>query len=211
VLLILAVPRTIAALVGLGADHALYEISWARTPERNDVVAGIAALSEAVEWVPSSARFVQLASLELELAWSLPADDPRRMTTARDAERHLTEGLVLNPANGIAWLRLASTRELLGAPARAIASCVVQSLDMAPNFRGVWLPRARFVLLFWPAMTVEEKLAARHQLRTIWNAHEVYHKSLVQLARETGALAFLQWSLGDEGSAQAEFRKLTQH
>lgn len=208
-LVALALPRTVAAFIGLGAERALYDVSWGRTPQRPDVVAGIAALSRAIEWQPSAKRLIDLASLELELAFSKPTDDAGKTTMAADAERHLVEGLRLNPADGVAWLRLAWAKQILGAPRETIARCVAQSLDMAPNVRSLWLPRAPLLFSYWSAMTLEEQLAVRHQLYTIWNADEAYRTPLVKVAAHAENLALLQWSLGNDPVAQGEFERLT--
>ena len=207
-LLVLAVPRTIAAWAGLDAQPALHEVNRAQTPKPDDVVAGIAGLKRAIEWVPSARRFIDLATLEFELGLSLPADDARRQEAFESAQAHFIEGLSLNPVDGLAWLRLAWVREGLKQPARSVAVCLVQSLDMAPHMRPLWLARARMLLVYWSSMTVEEVLTVRRQLQTIWSAEPGMRRPLVQMAQEVSQLVTLYWALGEDPEVRAEFTRI---
>lgn len=207
-LLALAVPRTLAALGAIEAEVALYEANWERTPTPDDLTSGIAGLKRAVEWAPSAKKLIDLAFLELVLALSLPVDSSQRNEALEDAEAHSIAGLALNPANGMGWLRLALVREQRGSPARAVVDCVVLSLDMAPNRRTTWLARSRLLMVYWPAMTIEERLLASRQFRTIWSVDPVARQALVQIAREVGWLSLLQLTLGTDPETQANFAKI---
>ncbi|UYN97259.1 MAG: hypothetical protein KIT25_10125 [Enhydrobacter sp.] len=207
-LLALAVPRTMAAWAGLGAQPALHEVKEAREPRPEDIAAGIAALQRAIEWVPSAKRLIDLATLELEEAKRLPIGEPRREEMLRSAEAHFVEGLSLNPVDGTAWLRLAWTRAFLGASARSVVSCLVQSIDMAPNQRNLWLVRARMLLAYWPWMNAEEAPIVRRQFRTIWTIDPAMRRPLVQIAHALKRLSVLEESLKDDPEAQTEFEKL---
>jgi hypothetical protein len=198
----------VAALESVKADSALYEVNSGRTPKPADVVAGVAGLDAAMVWVPSAKRLTNLATLELELALLPKHEESRRSEVLADAERHFVEGLALNPVDGPAWYRFAVVRSLRQAPPRAIAECLMQSLDMAPNMRGLWLPRARLLMANWEGLEPDEVAAVQRQLRTIWAADPAMRRPLAQTAREIGRLAVLQQTLGNDPGIQAGFIKI---
>lgn len=208
-LLALAVPRTIAAWAGFGARITMYDgVDWGRTPKPEDVVAGIAGLNRAIEWVPSARRLIDLATLEFEQARALPFEEPRREQVLKSAEAHFIEGLSLNPVDGVAWLRLAWTRASLGAPARSVVVCLIQSIDMAPHRRELWLVRGRMLLTYWPWMNAEETPIVQRQLRTVWTVDSAMRRPLVQMAHDLKRLSVLEQALKDEPGAPPEVEKL---
>lgn len=210
VLLFLAVPRTIAAWEASTATRALMDLSWRHAPKPDDVAAGISGLTGAIRWIRSAEYLGDLGTLEMQQALQAREDEPRRTEAAARAERDLVEALRLNPANGLYWMRLAWIREMLERPKREIASCLIQSLDMAPNERGYWVVRARFLMAYWSQLTAEEAVAASRQFQMIWKVAPGSRKELVTAARDLDRMALLQWSLGDDPVDQAELKKLTQ-
>ena len=202
--LVLAVPRTLAAVAALDAETALNEANWERTPKPDDLTRGINGLKRAIEWVPSSKRLIDLAFLELVLALSLPEGSPARNASLADAEAHSIAGLALNPTSGMGWLRLALVREQRGAAARAIVDCLIQSVNMAPNRRTTWLSRVRLLLIYWPEMTPEERLLVRRQVLTIWSAEPGSRRYLVQVAVRANWLFQLYEELGGDPTARNE-------
>lgn len=208
-LLVLAVPRTIAAWAGFDARITMYDdVNRGRAPKPEDAVAGIAGLERAIEWVPSASRLIDLATLEFEVGKVLLVTEPRREQVLRSAEAHLLQGLARNPVDGLAWLRLAWTRAFLGAPARSVVASLMQSIDMAPNRRELWLTRARMLLTYWPWMNAEEQPIVRRQLRTVWTVDQAMRRPLVQMAHDLKRLPVLRESLADDAEMLALFEKL---
>lgn len=207
-LIYLSIPRTIAAWTSLEAQTAIDKLQNGKLPSDQELVHGASALQSALAWAPSPRRLTDLALLELEQASRLPVASPARNELLVKAELHLIDGLVANPANGFAWLRLAIVRELRGAPARQVALALAQSLDMAPNMRKLWLPRASLFFVYWRDLTFEELLAMRAQLRTIWTADPDSRRALMQAAGQAGQLAVLSWALQDSPPSQADVEKI---
>jgi hypothetical protein len=210
-LLVLGVPRTIAAWEALAAHPALekLEVGKAR-PSDEELAEAVAGLERAVAWVPSARRYSDLAFLEVEQLLRQPPDSAQRAVLLARAEQHLVDSLLANPADGFAWLRLAIVREQRGAPPREIAIALAQSLDVAPNVRQLWLPRATMLLGYWRAFTVEELLAMRAQLRTIWTMGKALRLPLLYVAEGLGQTPMIGWAIGDDPAAQAEFDKLNE-
>jgi hypothetical protein len=206
-LLAFGIPRTIAAWEDLAAQPALEKIWVGKTPSEAQLSEGIAGLQRAVAWVPSARRLTDWAMLELQQAVGLPPGDASRTELLSRAEQHLIDGLIANPADGFAWVRLAIVRELRGASGRQIALALAQSLDMAPNDRRLWLFRARMFLNYWRYLTPDELFAMRSQLRTIWTADKATSIPLLQAAQRADALPVIVWALSDDAAAQEKFEQ----
>lgn len=211
-LVVLGVPRTIAAWEALAAHSALEKLEIGKvTPSDAELAEAVAGLERSVAWVPASRRFADLAFLEVEQVLRLPVDDPERAALLARAEQHLVSSLLANPADGFAWLRLAIVREQAGMPPRQIAIALAQSLDVAPNVRQLWLPRAMLLLSYWRYLTVDELLAMRAQLRTIWTVGKAMRLPLLDAADRLGEAPLISWGIGDDRAGQAEFEKLSEN
>lgn len=207
-LLYLAVPRTMASWASLDARPAIEKLSDGKAPSDLELKAGVSGLQRAIAWIPSGRRLTDLALLELEQAVRLPTTDPARELRLTRAERHLVEGLVAAPMNGFAWFRLAIVRELRQAPPREVAAALVQSLDMAPNMRKLWLARASMCLAYWREFTFEELLAVRAQLRTIWTTDPAMQRALMRDAWQSGQVPVLVWVLSEAAPSELEIETL---
>jgi hypothetical protein len=207
-LLYLAVPRTFAAWAGLDAQPALEKLQEGKPPSDVELATGISGLQRALGWVASARRLTDLAMLELAQAERLPIADSARLRLLASAERHLLDGLAVNPVNGFAWLRLALIRELRGAPPREIAAALAQSLDMAPNTRKLWLPRMALFIVYWRDLSFDELLAVRAHLRTIWEVDAAIRRPLTQAALQAGELPILVWALGDNPASPEDIERL---
>ena len=206
-LLVLAVPRTIAAWSALGAEPALDKLLVDKSPYDAELAGGVIALERAILWTPSGRRLTDLALLEAVQAERLSPGSPRREELLAQSERHLMDGLVADPADGFAWLRLAVVRELRGAKSQQIAAALAQSLDVAPNMQRLWIPRAGMMLRYWRSLDVDELLQMRSQLRTIWGVPR-YRRQLIQVADMVAAAEIVHWALIGETSAGAEYDEL---
>jgi hypothetical protein len=207
-LLVLAVPRTLAAWASLDAVPAIDKLQMGQTPSADELTNGVTALKRALDWTPSARRLADLALLELEQAFRFPKEDSRRAELLGVAEQHLVAGLRMNPANGFAWLRLATVRELQGAPARQVAVALTQSLDVAPNMRKLWIPRAAGLLAYWRYLTVDELQALRGHLRAIWTADKTMRLPLMRAAQQVEQFPILAWSLTEDPIALEELERL---
>lgn len=207
-LLGLAVPRTMAAWEALAAQPAIQKLEIGARPSTEAVDAGIAALTRALRWVSTSRHLTDLAMLELELARWMTAEEPMRGTWLARSEEHLVEGLAANPADGYAWLRLAIVRHLRQAGGRPVAAPLIRSVDVAPNTRSLWLPRAEYLLTYWPVFEADELTVMRGQLRTIWSADEASRRLLLEMAARSNQLVIVGWALAQDLADYQEFEAL---
>lgn len=201
-------PRTLASWAGLPAQTALVKLRDGNTPSDRDLKEGISALERALQWVPTGRRLTDLALLEFTQAQRLPLSDSTRAAMLASAERHSVDGLAMDPVDGFAWFRLAAVRSLRQEPTRDVAAALLQSLDMAPNARRLWIPRATLCLAYWRAFTYEELLAVRAQLRTIWTTDAKLREPLLQGALQARGLPVLIWALKDNAPTEADVQSL---
>jgi hypothetical protein len=188
----------LAAWATLEAQPAISALQGGKRPADSELVQGIAGLRRAIGWAVSARRLTDLALLEVEQADRLPeGESANRQRLLVSAEKNLLAGLAANPSNGFAWLRLALVREQLQAPPRSIVEAVLQSVDMSPNMRKLWPPRASLMLAYWRQFRPDEMPILRAQLRTMWSSHEAFRRQLVQAARQTGQTLLLLWAIGD--------------
>jgi hypothetical protein len=196
-----------AAWSALGAAPALDKLQMDKSPYDAELATGILALERSISWVSSGKRLTDLALLLAVQAERLPNSDPRREGLLMQSEQHLVNGLLADPADGFAWLRLAVVRELRGGQSRQIAAALAQSIDVAPNMRRLWLFRAGLMLRYWRSLSVDELWAMQSQLRTIWSIPN-YRLPLLQIADKLGQAPMLRWALSGDATAEAEFDQL---
>lgn len=208
VLLALGAPRTVAAWYNFAAQPAIERLQAQQAPSPSQVADGIIALQNSLSWSESARRTGDLALLELVQSLALSGNDPQRKSRLAQSEQHQVESLVANPADGFGWLRLAMIRELRGASRRQIAVAVAKSLDMAPNVRALWIPRATMFFVYWLDLTSDELLAMRSQLQMVWSEDETVRLPLLQAASRTGGLPLVSWALSSNDGALREFEAL---
>lgn len=207
-LLVLAIPRTVAAWAALDVEPPIAKLNRAVAPSRDELVECVKASQKALRWVGSARRWANLSRCELQLARQSPKGSPAQLLWLTRAEDHTREGLLANPADGYGWLRLAAIRVQRGAEAAAIVSPLMTSLDTAPNRRLLWWDRAWLLLSYAPQMTPEELLILRHQLRTIWTYAPAYRPYLLEFAHALDRLNVLTWALGDDPEAMDELNTM---
>lgn len=209
ILLCLGIPRTIAAWATIEGDTAFDRI-WAIPPASDlDLKSGVAAFVRAIEWQPSGLRLIRLGVIEITQAQRLAATAPERAPLLEQAERHLLEGLSIDPANGFGWHVVAVVRQLRNAPPRRIAVAAMQSLDMAPSARFLWLPRARVLFAYAADLKEDELLSVHRQLRMIWKADPNLRQPLIVTAFSMGNINLLLTALEKDEEAKSELEKLT--
>lgn len=204
-LVTLGIPRTMAAWYNAAAEPALQKLNMQGTPSAEELATGVAALQRSLLWDRSARRLADLSWLELVQALPLTQADPLRGELLAHSERHLVDSLVANPANGFGWLRLATVLELQGAPRRRIAAALAKSLDMAPNVRPLWIPRAAMFFVYWLDLTSDELLAMKGHLQMVWSEDETIRLPLLQAADRTGSRALVGWALIGNDQARQEF------
>ena len=207
-LLVLAIPRTVAAWAARGAEPSIAKLNRGVRPSRQDLTQCLEASQKALHWVGSARRWANLSRCELELARQAPRNSSVQFLWLARAEDHTKKSLLANPADGYAWLRLAVIHIDRGEEAPALLSPLMASVDTAPNRRLLWWDRAWMLLSYAPQMTPDELLILRHQLRTIWIYAPPYRPHLLESAHTLDRLNVLTWPLADEPEAMAELETM---
>lgn len=208
ILIGVAVPRTYSAWMALEAAPALSKLQKGVPPSDRELEVAAISIRRANDWTPSARRLADLALVELNQALRLKRQTSERTDLLTAAEWHLEASLRINPADGFVWLRLAAIRQARAASERAVVLAFMQSLDMAPNQRPLWVPRAEMIFGYWRSLNPEELDAVCRQLRTIWRADADMRLPLVSAALRAGELDFAAQALAPDWEAQAEFASI---
>lgn len=207
-LLGLAIPRTVAAWISLGAEPTMARLEANRPTTVQQLGQCVAAYDSALRWVSSPVRFANLGTCEFSLALATPTDTSQRADWLARAEEHTSKALILNPAETFAWTRLAFIRANRAAAARDVVAPLIMSLDTGPNVRALWRSRTRLILRYAPFMTVDDLLTVRHQLKTIWLYGPSERPYLLEMAHTLDRMPQLLWALRDEPEAMAELETM---
>ncbi len=207
-LLVLAVPRTIAAWKAIPAGLAFDKLGGGRRPTTAELRDGVGALQRSVAIITSGHRLVELGTLEFQQALEMLPNNLARRALLENSEEHLTAGLRDNPADGTAWYRLAQVRQSHIAPPREVAVALMQSLDMAPNARWLWLSRARSFYEYASVLQEDELLAVGSQFRTIWRSEPRLREPLLWAAEALGNMQLLSSALESDAEAKSELQTL---
>lgn len=207
-LLGLAMPRTIAAWAAMGGDNIYVRLGDVRPPSDDELELGARAYRRAADWVSSGAVMIRLAVIENTRAQTIVAAASERANLLERAERDLVEGLRRDPVDGFGWLVLASVRQQRAAPPGEIVRAAIQSLDMSPLTRYLWLPRAQVLFLNAAKLDAEELAAVQAHLRIIWNADPTLRQPLLIASFASGNLRLLSTALESDVEAKAELDKL---
>lgn len=206
-LVALGIPRTVGAWIGLPATPVIRQLLQGANPSPAELQEAIDVQRRSTAWDPAPRRLTDLAYLELSLAQRSLGEARARLLA--DAEAHVSEGLLRNPAEPFAWIRLALLRHMRGAEPRDIVVALMQSVDMGPNTNPIWLLRAQLLLTYSEALNEDERHRLGSQLRTIWTAtprsHQELRKPLLTLAWLLGKLEVLEAALSDDPETRAQF------
>lgn len=207
-LLVLAVPRTLAAWDSLNGDEVYRALAAGKTPSNREIALAVEGLERAIDRVPSGQRYYMLASAEYERFRRAGTNGTERMNALNRVEQVAAQALAASPSDGRAAIMLASARVWLGRPPRDVAVPLLQSLDTNPGLRELWAWRATLLFAVWPALAPDEIQVVNSQLRTVWALAPHLRRPLLEAARQTGREAELTRALADEPDAVVELEQL---
>lgn len=205
VLLVLALPRTFAALVTIPSALVLERLQH----QRPVTFAELETVAEAQEWglffVRDGRLSTDLGLAQLLMAERVPGDDPRVGTYLAAAVQSLTDGLVVAPGNPYAWARLsyAEARKRGWSPL-ALSALRLALLTASYEPRLLW-SRLRLSLLAWPHMPPEDREIVYQQIRIGWEENRA---EVAQLAKDLDRVNVVRAALLRDTDAAAEFENL---
>ena len=161
ILLIMAVPRFVSALVQLPGNHVQLRIE--RHQEISDAALSKFASTRrgSLKWTSSGQQRVELGLALLRQAERNQVD---RKFLLQKAITHLRSGLSMKPANSPAWLWLAEAELLRGGAPAAVARAVEMSIHTAPLDHRYYMKRLQISLLSWPELNLNGRQAVANQV-----------------------------------------------
>ena len=162
VLIALAAPRVVSAVIQLPADRTTRLIESGRPVDR-DALARLAATRRgAIEWTRDGRQWAELGLAELKQAEHDTADRDKLL---RHAATALQRSVALSPIDGAAWMWLAEAELLLAGPSAKAAQAIRMSIRVAPHDRAMLLGRLELALSTWQHFDDEARSAVAEQVR----------------------------------------------
>ncbi len=205
VLLVLSLPRTLAALVTIPSALVLERLQHQQPVTFADLETVAAAQARGLLFVNDGRLSTDLGLAHLLMAERLPADEPRVGNDLALAVQALTDGLVVAPGNPYAWARLsyAEARKRGWSPL-ALSALRLALLTASYEPRLLW-SRLRLSLLAWPHMPPEDREIVYQQIRIGWGENRV---EMAQLANDLDRVNVVRAALLRDSEAAAEFEKM---
>lgn len=180
ILLVLAVPRLIAALIGLEARDVVWDVHGGQAVPA-------AVLSDAADHIEAAGRWAAdgesagdrgLLLLEAAKASPVPADGVRLRA---EAEAATAEALALAPGQPSLWLRLAHLRHAHGDRQGALAAFRM-SVMTGPFVPALMISRTTLGADLLPIMDAETRTLFKRQIRLTWVVAATFVQALSRQA-----------------------------
>ncbi len=184
-LLYLSIPRGVAALIMLPADHVVSWVKQGRAADLRpeDLENLIESRQQASYWIEDGEVFANLAIAQLVAAGtdSTSEDDPQhvRGRLLAEASAALQRGLAAAPVNPHAWAQLGYTKLLAGDDPVGAVPFLKMSIYTGPYEPRLVFPRVKLLLELWNLLSDAERDLVYPQIRFAWN---VSRPKLVDLA-----------------------------
>ncbi len=190
VLLMLAAPRLVSAIVQLPGDYVLSQLESGRMVDDGALARLAATRRDANEWTSDGRQWIGLGLAVLRRAEHAPGDRRTLLDGAVSALRH---GLARRPADSAGWLWLAEAQLLRDGASSAVAKAIEMSIRTAPHDRRYYMARLEIALTVWPHFAPESRRTIAGQVRF---ASRIFPGELQQLTRKMGYGDIVQDILG---------------
>lgn len=194
VLIALAAPRVVSAVIQLPADRTTRLIESGQHVDR-DALARLAATRRgANEWTRDGRQWAELGLAQLKQAEHDTADRDKLL---RHAATALRRSVALSPIDGAAWMWLAEAELLLAGPSAKAAQAISMSIRVAPHDRAMQLDRLELALSTWQHFDDGARSEVAEQVRL---AHRRSPERLRALATAIGRRDVVDIILEDDAS-----------
>ncbi len=167
-LLVIAWPRSRAALDFLPAKYALEKINKNEVLEEEDIATALEQTEQSAGIFADprySEGMSQLLLLDAQNNESLEATGKESLALAKESAE---QALSLAPANALLWYRLAVLNGLLNASPDEIKKALLMSMMTGPNEMGIMLPRLHMSLVLFALFEDDDKEQVINQIITVW-------------------------------------------
>ncbi len=192
VLLVGAVPRTIAAFAMLPGGPVLHEIQNLRSVGRDDLEILIASQRRGLRFGESGRKWTDLGLAQLLLAREQGVRGGIKVEMVSPAIVSLKTGLALAPANPFAWTRLAYAQLLMTGPSPLVASVLRMAMLTARYEPRLLFIRLGLCFQSWSYFKPEDRELVYQQVRLAWRKSR---KRLVDMAVKTGQVNVVRAAL----------------
>jgi len=169
-LLLLAVPRTVGALICARCDFTLRKLQGQEVVASPELRALADSLASGRWWLASGRLRTDLGLAYLLLAEDRSGDAAASREYREQAVAALREGVAYGPANPYAWARLAYAEATSGTWSQAAVSALRMALMTAPYEPPLLWSRLRMSFLAWPEMAPGDRELVFQQIRDAWQA-----------------------------------------
>lgn len=160
VLLVLAGPRLVAAVLGTPADRVAFYLEEGQRVTDEALAGLVVARRAAAGWHETAQDYRDIAAAELMLT--------RRGAQAssyQDAERALVRSLAMAPLDPHGWARLAHVAALQGRDGTSVIAALRASIRTGPYEPTLAAWRVAMMLRLWDVATVEDRTLFLTQIR----------------------------------------------
>ena len=170
VLIYQGLPVALSALQAQKADFVVNKLRRGEAMTAPGIVAGIEALNRAVSLEPVAGRYLQRSELESGGALNDKVEVSPEVRTAwlQRSKTDLELALARAPARTMDWLRLATTRQSLDGPSRAVVGPLMMSIKTGPWLEGAFSARLRLIVDNWAYFSDEQKVEVRSATSGMW-------------------------------------------
>jgi hypothetical protein len=204
-LVILAVPRSIAALVAIPGDAIQFELTRGQ-PVADDALRLIVEnRTAALHWLDDPAYYRDIGTAATLLAFHRGFSDPSSKLLLEKSDMALRSSLRLAPVDPGAWARLAYAHQLLGAPASEVAADLRASLQTGSFDPGLLESRVRIAVVLWSELEADDRIAFIEQIRVLWR-HDA--EGLARISLNQAAYSVIIQALDPDHEAQDKLRSM---
>lgn len=202
-ILIVGIPNAIGQFAALPGNPALKLLLGGSMPSEAGFDRIQRSRDRALMWTENPGWRIDkgAAYLAQALATEREGGDPAALL--QQAREQLRTGLSRRPADGVAWLWLATTEYRLGQE-DAAALALRMSLTTAPVDPSITLPRASLALLMWPRLDPATRDAAGREMA---QAAEHIPQDLIVAADDVGRRQELRAALANDPEASEDIEQ----
>ncbi len=180
VLIALAAPRVVSAVIQLPADRTTRLIESGQPVDENALARLAATRRGAIEWTRDGRQWAELGLAQLKQAENDSTDREKLLGHAALA---LQKSVALSPVDGSAWMWLAETQLLRTGPSDEAARAIRMSIRVAPHDRAVQFDRLELALSTWQHFDDAARSEVARQVRLV---HRRSPARLLALANAVG-------------------------
>ena len=164
VLIALAAPRVVSAVIQLPADRTTRLIESGQPVDGRALARLAATRRGAIEWTRDGRQWAELGLAQLKQAENETADREKLLGHAAAA---LQRSVALSPVDGSAWMWLAETEMLRTGPSDEAAQAIRMSIRVAPHDRAMQLDRLELALATWQHFDDAARSEVAEQVRLV--------------------------------------------